>query len=231
MPAGAPREMSRYQYGDTALWVIEKNIGGSRARLLGEQLNLYFNEGGHALLVDLRSAGFIDSLGAKTLEQAAGRYADLGIVGLPRGFHALPRKVRSTLQMLPSGGSLEASFSSMNGTGTHKENWHEKRRHRRIPVKLHIEIILGNRSTAAILHDVSFGGGRIGRLPSNWTSNLEDMARAPSITIAGLDLDPLGREIAGSYETAMIPSRPVYLLPESAGLGVRFSDPSKSETE
>ena len=230
MTTGAPREMSRYQYGDTALWVIEKKIGGSRARLLGEQLNLYFSEGGRSLLLDLRSAGFIDSLGAEAVEHAAGRHAGLSIVGLPRGFQALPRNVRSTLRMLPSGGSLEASFSSLNGTGTHRERWHEKRLHRRIPVKLHIEIILGNRSTAAILHDVSFGGGRIGRLPSTWVSNLEDMAEAPSITIAGLDLDPLGREIAGSYETPMIRSRPVYLLPESAGLGVRFSDPSSSES-
>ncbi len=230
MARGVPREMSRYQYGSTALWVLERSIGGSRALRLGEQVDLFFGEGGHSLLLDLRSAGFIDSIGAETMERAAGRHPSFGIVGLPRGYHALPRAVRGTLRMLRPGVNLSAAFTSLNGSGG-EEKYREKRRHRRIPASLHIEIILGNRSAAAILHDVSLGGGRIGRLPAGWISEIEDMSRAPSITIAGLDLDPLGREIAGSYETSMLPSRPVHLLPDSTGLGVSFSDTSKEEPE
>ena len=67
-------------------------------------------------------------------------------------------------------------------------------------------------------------GGRLGRLPSSWIRELENGAEAADIIITGMDLDPLGREIAHRYETNLLSSHPVHLLPEGAGLGIRFSE-------
>lgn len=220
---GTQEEMERYRYGDTSLWTVEKHLGGSRAKRLLEHLELYFGEGGSGLLLDLRGAVLIDSDGAEALERAARRHPGLAVVGLPRDYESLPRRIRASLRTLRPVESIEKGFTSLNGKAQDTARWREQRRHCRIPVHMHVEAILGNMSTAVLLHDVSLGGGRIGRLPRSWIKKIEDLDHAPTITLTGMDYDPLGREITGCYDTDTLVSQPVHLLPGSTGIGVRFA--------
>ena len=61
------QEMTRHRYGDSSLWVLEENLGGTRAGRLLEHLDQHFGNGGEQLLLDLRSSSFIDSAGARAL--------------------------------------------------------------------------------------------------------------------------------------------------------------------
>lgn len=222
---GTQEEMERYRYGDTSLWTVETHLGGTRAKRLLEHLELYFEEGGSGLLLDLRGAALIDSDGAAALERAARRHPGLAIVGLPGDYESLPRGIRASLRRLRPVESIEKGFAALNVQAQDAARWREQRRHYRIPVHMHVEAILGNMSTAVVLHDVSLGGGRIGRLPRSWIREIEDLDHAPTISLTGMDSDPLGREITGCYDTDTLVSQPVYLLPESTGIGVRFAGP------
>lgn len=222
------QEMSRHRYGDTRLWVLERNLGGSRAGRLLEQLDQHFEQVSEHLLLDLRGASFIDSAGAEALERAALRHPGLAVVGFPRDYDNLPRRTRASLKILRPADTLEKAFSSLNGKTQDSTPWRNRRRYCRIPATIPVEIIFGTRTAASTIHDVSLGGGRLGRLPASWIREIREGADTPDMIIAGMDHDPLGREISHRFETSLLSSHPVHLLPEGAGLGIRFSEPPGS---
>jgi hypothetical protein len=219
------QEMSRHRYGDTRLWVLERNLGGSRAGRLLEQMDQHFEQVSGHLLLDLRGASFIDSAGAEALERAALRHPGLAVVGFPREYENLPRRTRASLRILRPAGTLEKAFASLNDKTQDSTPWRNRRRYCRIPAAIPVEIIFGTRTAASTIHDVSLGGGRLGRLPSSWIREIRRGVDTPDMIIAGMDHDPLGREISHRFETNLLSSHPVHLLPEGAGLGIRFSDP------
>lgn len=215
--------ISRYQYGDTSLWIHSRNLGGSRAVKLMEKLELHFREQGSPLVLDLRETTFIDSDGAELLETACRRHAGLAIVGRPRDFNNLPQSVMETIDVIQPAQSIEEALSSLKRQLGPQRRGGARRRHHRFAARIAVEIRTEDLSTAATLSSISLGGGKIGLLPSRWISEVENIENAPEISIAGLDHDPLGKEIAGRHHNSVLASRPVYLLDDHSGLGVKFS--------
>lgn len=217
-------DLERSRYGGTSLWVLRRNLGGTRARRLFEMVELHFSEESRPLVLDLREADSVDSLGADLLERLRRRHPSLAVVGLPRDYEILPLAIRTTLASLaPARGIVEA-LGTLREPTQFKHRWDTRRRHERYPVTIPVEISLGALSTAATLRDLSLGGTRIGRVPSRWIRELEGRGEeASEITISGLPDDPLGREVAGLYNRAVLNSRAVHVLPGQSGIGVRFS--------
>ena len=216
-------EVRRTRYGDTSLWTLRRNLGGTRARRLFEKVELHFSEERRPLVLDLREAGFVDSRGADLLERARRRHASLAVVGLPKDYVNLPLPIRETLSTLRPAGGIEEALSHLEAPPHVSRRWDTRRQHARFKVMIPVEISLGTLSTAATLRDLSLGGSRIGLLPSHWIRELEaSWDAAPQIAISGLQEDPLGREVADRYRSAVLLSEPVYVLPNQMGVGVRF---------
>ncbi len=219
-------ELSRSRYGDASLWTLRRNLGGTRARLLYEKLELYFSEERRPLILDLREAGFVDSRGADLLERARRRHPSFAVVGLPRDYETLPLPIRVTLSALLPAGEIGEALATLQKPSRLSARWDTRRQHNRFTVMMPVEITVGTLSTAATLRDLSLGGTRIGRISSRWVRELrahEDST--PQITISGLQEDPLGKEVAARYRSAVLVSTPVHVLPNQAGLGVCFSAP------
>jgi len=232
MPLLTTREIAanRFFYGDTCLWIPKGNISGTQARFFHEQLELHFRDKDAPALIDLRRTFFIDSAGAEFLEHSRRLHPNLTLVGFPREFDNLPFPIRDTLQALNPAATIETALSLQNRRLT-ENRWNVRRRYCRFPVEIPVEIFSSEVSAAAMLHDLSLGGGKITSLSPDL---MRYLGKAPfsngAISIAGVIRDPLGREIAARYSSPVLPSHPVHILPDSQGLGVQFAggpeDPS-----
>jgi hypothetical protein len=107
-----------------------------------------------------------------------------------------------------------------------RRNWPEKRRHKRIPLTIPVEVFCDGRSAVATLRDISLGGVRVGRASSPVVPEVEGSSSFPQLTITGIGQDPLGREIIKSLNTPETVTRPVYVLPGNGGMGVEFTSPA-----
>jgi hypothetical protein len=216
--------LQRFHYGDTDLWILRKNLEGTNARKILGKIDLHFREGGGRLLIDLRRISLVDSAGAETLEKSLLHHPEVFTVGKPEDFDNLPLPVRSTLRLARPTNSLEEAISSGQPIPDPLSPEGERRRHHRIETRISVEVFLEKKSTAATLHDISLGGGRIGHLPRSWVREIGAVGENLNLIIAGMDLDPLGREIAGRYDPyTTVLSRPAYILPDDTGLGVQFA--------
>lgn len=222
MDLGMERSNGRLQYGEADYWILKRNVAGTYARRLMEMVELHFQESPAPLVLDLRQVPVVDSEGAYYLETARRRHADLQIVGTPRDYATLPRSIQETLSILRPSDSLERALSSPGRSGP-RGSWPRRRRHTRIPVRIPVEIFLGGKSAVATMHDISLGGGRLGRVASRILKKVEGAPSFPALTIAGIDRDPLGLEIIKSRNDSEVVTRPVYLLPGNSGMGVRFA--------
>ncbi len=213
-----------FHYGDTDLWILRRNLEGTNARRIMKKIDLHFREGGGRLLVDLRRISLVDSAGAEALEESFLRHREVFPIGKPEDFDDLPFPVRSALRLVRQAGSLEEAISAGQTIPPPRSAAGERRRHHRIETRMSVEVFLDQMSTAATLHDISLGGGRIGRLPSSWLRRISEGDENLNLAIAGMELDPLGSEIAGRHapHTTVI-SRPAYILPDNTGLGVQFA--------
>lgn len=213
-----------FHYGDTDLWVLKRNLEGSNARRVLRKVDLYFREGGGRLLIDLRRISLIDSVGAETLEKSLLHYPEVFTIGKPEDFDDLPLPVRSTLRPARSADSLEEAITAGQTIPPPRSPEGKRRRHHRIETRISVEVFLEKMSTAATLHDISLGGGRIGHLPPSWLRKIGAVGENLNLVIAGMELDPLGREIAGRYDPhTTVLSRPAYIMPDDTGLGVQFA--------
>ena len=223
------RNTGHFHYGGIDYWVLKKNVGGASARRLAELVELHFHEDGSPLVLDLREVPIIDSEGAHYLEFARRRHAGLQVVGRPRDYATLPASIRATLDILRPSESLESALS-LRSRAALRRNWHQKRRHNRIPVNIPVDVFCDGRSAVATLRDISLGGVRLGRVSSPVVRELEGSPSFPQLTIAGMDQDPLGVEITRSLNTSEIVTRPVYVLPGNSGMGVQFA-PAPRESD
>lgn len=218
---------NRYRYGDTLLLVPRENMGGTRARFFFEQIELHFRDMNTSLIVDLRQTAFIDSEGAALLEFSRRRHAGLHIVGRPREFDNLPPSIRAALAALRPAPSIETALSTLHRRPLARHRWDVKRRHCRFPVEIPVEIVSRDLSAAAMLQDLSIGGGRLTSLSPGLIRQIRASGRGSgTIAITGIGSDPLGREVAAHYDSAAIASRAVHTLPGLKGLGVQFSGAS-----
>lgn len=215
------RSTGRFQYGDTRCWILRKNLGGAYARRLMDMVELHFQEEKSALVLDLRQVPVIDSEGARCLELARRRHAKLRVVGRSRDYATLPLSIRKVLNIIRPFDTLEEALSFPVHADL-RTSWPQRRRHHRIPVQIPVEIFLGGRSAVAVMHDISLGGGRLGRISSHLL--LEPEGATPSqMTVTGIDSDPLGLEIVSSLSSSEVVTRPVYVLPRNRGMGVQFA--------
>jgi len=213
-----------FHYGDTDLWTLRRNLEGTNARRVMKKIDLHFREGGGRLVIDLRRISLVDSAGAETLERSLFHHPEVFTIGRPEDFDDLPLPVRSTLRLARPSDSLEEAISSGQTIPLPLSPAGERRRHHRIETRISVEVFLEKMSTAATLCDISLGGGRIGRLPHSWLRKIGSRGENLNLVIAGMELDPLGREIAGRYDPhATVLSRPAYILPDDTGLGVQFA--------
>ena len=121
------KEISRFSYGGTTLWVFHRNLGGTRARRLLEKIDLHFRDSGSPLIIDLRETSFLDSGSVNALETALHRYPDLVVVGRPKNYRDLPLSVRQTLDISrPSIGIAEA-LSRFDGPAHASPLWEARR--------------------------------------------------------------------------------------------------------
>ena len=215
-------QATRFRYGGTECWVLRKNLGGTGARRLMDMVELHFQEEDTPLVLDLRLVPVVDSEGAYFLEAARRRYAELRLLGRPRDFDTLPSRVRKTIDILRPSEHMEQALAH-RGRAVPRGSWPDKRRHRRIPVQIPVEIIMGGRATVATLRDISLGGGRFGRVSPRLAGTMAEENGSPEIIISGIDRDPLGREIAESHRLRELVTRPVYILPDNSGMGVQFA--------
>jgi hypothetical protein len=215
-------QAGRFRYGGTECWVLRKNLGGTGARRLMDMVELHFQEEGAPLVLDLREVPVVDSEGAYFLEAARRRHAGLRVLGRPRDFDTLPPRIRRAIDILRPSECLERALAHPGGTVL-RGTWPDKRRHFRIPVQIPVEIIMGGRATVATLRDISLGGGRFGRVSPRLAGALAEGNGSLDMTISGIDRDPLGREIAASHRLREVVTRPVYILPDNSGMGVRFA--------
>jgi hypothetical protein len=212
-----------FHYGDTDLWILQKNLEGTNARRVLRKIDLHFREGGGRLLVDLRRISLVDSAGAEALEKSLLHHPEVFTIGKPEDFNDLPLPVRSTLRLARPTDSLEEAITAGQTIPHPLSPEGERRRHHRIETRIAVEVFLDNISTAATLHDISLGGGRIGRLPHSWLRKISAGAKNLNLVIAGMEFDPLGKEIAGRHDRhTTVLSRPAYILPDDTGLGVQF---------
>ena len=213
-----------FHYGDTDLWILKRNLEGTNARRVQRKVDLHFREGGGRLLVDLRRISLIDSAGAEALEKSLLHHPEVFTIGKAADFDDLPLPVRSTLRLIRPADSLEEALSSGQTIPPPRSPEGERRRHHRIETRMSVEVFLDKMSAAATLHDISLGGGRIGHLPHSWLRKMGAVGENLKLVIAGMNLDPLGREIADRYDPhATVLSRPAYILPNNTGLGVQFA--------
>jgi hypothetical protein len=212
-----------FSYGDSDLWILRRNLEGTSAIRVLRKIELHFREGGGRLLIDLRRISLVDSAGAEVLGISFLLHPDIFTIGRPVDFDNLPLPVRSTLSLIRPAGSLEEAISARRTIPPPPGPVGKRRRHHRIATQIPVEVFLDKMSTAATIHDISLGGGLIGRLPHSWLRRLSAVGENPNLVIAGIDLDPLGREIAGRYDPHAVLSRPAHILPDDTGLGVQFS--------
>ena len=228
---GKETVLNRFHYGDTLLLVPRENIGGSRAHFFLEQIELHFRDRKTPMIVDLRRTAFVDSEGAALLDFCRKRHPWLHIVGRPREFGNLPPSIRATLTALRPASSIETALAALHRRTPSRQRWDVKRQHCRYPVKFPVEIFSRDVSAAAMLQDLSIGGGRLSSLSPGLVRHLGEGGRGNgTLAITGLDNDPLGNEIAARYATPAIKSQAVHTLPGLKGLGIRFfKTPAESD--
>ena len=203
-----------YRYGSCALWTVDGDLAGSGARRFADRVRLFFRAGETCLLVDLRRAGLVDSLGAAALTRCRDDHPGFRVIGHPAAWIDLVPAVRRALLGLDAISDLEAGLAA---AATRPERaTAEQRRHPRIPLQLPVELFFAGKSAAASLRDVSRGGVRLALVPEWFLGSLPDGGR---FDLLGLAADPLGREIAAAG------SSPVTLVrnASAAALGASFS--------
>lgn len=204
-----------YRYGSCALWTVDGDLAGSGARAFADRAQLFFRSGETCLLVDLRRAGLVDTIGAAALTGLRETHPGFGVIGQPATWIDLVPAVRRALLGLGAAPSLEAALAA--ATLPPARTCAEQRRHARIPLRLPVELHFAGRRAAAALRDVSRGGVRLSLVPEWCLAPLREGRR---FDLYGLAADPLGREIAaaGPVPVALVRAA------SAAALGVRFAD-------
>lgn len=177
----------RYDAG--ALWVLRDELAGSAARRFAGRVDLFFRAGERSLLVDLREAGPIDSVGAAALRASRDTHPGFGVVGRPRSFDDCPGAVRRALLALDAAPDLETALGAPAGA---RGGAGERRRCPRIGLQLPVALCARGRTAPATLRDISRGGMQLALVPEGWFAG--DGADR-SFDVLGVTDDPLGREL------------------------------------
>jgi hypothetical protein len=182
-----------YRYGSCALWTVDGDLAGSGARRFADRVQLFFRAGEPRLLVDLRQAGLVDDLGAAALTSCRDTYPGFRVIGHPATWIDLVPAVRRSLSGLDAIPDLETALGA--AAPRPERTAGEKRRYRRIPLQLPVELFFAGRRASASLRDVSRGGVHLSLVPEWFLASLTE---GESFDLLGLDEDPLGREIAAA---------------------------------
>jgi ABC-type transporter Mla MlaB component len=210
----------RCRYGAHALWTLRGDLAGSQARRFAERAGLFFRGETAALLVDLRGAGLIDSVGAALLLGLRERHPGFGVIGRPASWTDLPLAVRRSLAQLNPAADLMTALTAVAAQPA--PELAEKRSSARIPVQLPVEVLCAGRIAPASLRDISRGGLHLALLPDGWLGEARKSGAATTLGILGLDADPLAREITARYGRGPVMAIPVRALPGGI-LGARFT--------
>lgn len=217
----AENGMGRCRYGANALWTLHGDVSGSYARRFAQRVDLFFRAESANLLVDLRGAEMIDSVGASALAGLRGRHAGFSVVGRPSSWVDLPPVVREVLRGLRPSPDLETALAAVSPRPS--AEYREKRRHPRIPLQLPVEVYCAGSIAPASVRELSRGGLRLALLPEGWLGGLRKTANTTTLSIFGLEADPLGREIAAGSDAGPVTAIPVSALPGGI-LGARFAE-------
>jgi hypothetical protein len=207
-----------YRYGTSALWTVDSDLAGSGAGRFADRVDLFFRAGETSLIVDLRQAGLVDSLGAAALARCRNAHAAMRVVGRPPTWDDLPFPVRRALLALDAAPDLETALASFS-TRT-APSITERRHHPRIPLQLPVELFFAGKRASAALSDISRGGVNLSLIPGGWLAALQS---GEGFDILGLEADPLAREITARFVAEPVPLVAVRAAAASA-LGARFSD-------
>ena len=210
----------RCRYGAHALWTLRGDLSGSQARRFAERAGLFFRSETAALLVDLRGAGLIDSIGASLLRGLREGHPGFRVIGRPAGWTDLPLAVRQVLGALRAAPDIETALTGVAAPAPPDRG--EKRSSPRIPVQIPVEVLCAGRIAPASLRDISRGGLHLALLPEGWLGDARKSGAATTLGILGLDADPLAREITARYGTGPAMAIPVRALPGGV-LGARFT--------
>jgi hypothetical protein len=212
-------DIGRCRYGLNALWSLRGDLAGSLARRFAERVGLFFRSESASLLVDLRGAGLIDSLGAARLHELHERHAGFLLVGRPASWIDLPLGVRRALAALRPAPDLETALAAL--APAHGSGLAERRSHPRIPLQVPVEVLCAGRLAPASLRDISRGGLHLALLPEGWLGEARKAGAATTLGIVGLDADPLARELTARFGRGPVMAVPVRALPGGV-LGARF---------
>jgi hypothetical protein len=207
-----------YRYGSCVLWTLENDLAGSGAGRFADRVDLFFRAGESSLLVDLRQAGLVDSLGAAALARCRGAHAGMRVVGRPPTWDDLPIAVRRTLLGLDAAPDLETALAASASRAASATA--ERRRHPRIPLQLPVELFFDGKLAPAALSDISRGGVNLSLIPGSCLAALQ---AGEGFDILGLAADPLGREITARFAAEPVPVAAVRTATATA-LGARFTD-------
>jgi hypothetical protein len=207
-----------YRYGTCALWTLDSDLSGSGAGRFADRIDLFFRAGEKALIVDLRQAGLVDSLGAAALARCRDTYAAMRVVGRPPTWDDLPLAVRRTLLALDTVPDLETALTSFAFRAAPAPT--ERRRHPRIPLQLPVELFFDGKRAPAALSDISRGGVNLALIPGGFLAALQ---AGEGFDILGLAEDPLAREMTARFAAEPIPVVSVRAA-ASAAIGARFTD-------
>jgi hypothetical protein len=211
----------QYRYGTTTLWVLEGDLVGTQAKRLQSRVDMFFQDRERLLILDLREAGFIDSLGAAVLQGCSHRYTSFFLLGRPESFEDFPLGVRRTVLTLCPSDSLRSLLGAAAQLAESSAQ-EEKRRWPRLPAQFMVDLVLVNRLAAAVLTDISPGGGRLERIAQESLSEIQRDPAGQSFELIGLEQDPLGREIAQELGTPSPAATAVHFLSQVGGVGISF---------
>jgi hypothetical protein len=209
-----------YRYGSCALWTLDSDLAGSGAGRFVDRVDLFFRAGESSLLVDLRQAGLVDSLGAAALARCRDTHAGMRVVGRPPTWDDLPLAVRCTLLGLDAAPDLETALASSSTRTALALAPAERRLHPRFPLQLPVELFFAGKRAPAALSDISRGGVNLSLIPGSW---LAALPAGEGFDILGLAADPLGREITARFAAEPVPVAAVRTA-TAAALGARFTD-------
>jgi hypothetical protein len=209
-----------YRYGSSVLWTLDSDLAGSGAGRFVDRVDLFFRAGELSLILDLRQAGLVDSLGAAALARCRDSHAGLRVVGRPPTWDDLPLAVRRTLLALNAAPDLETALAAAAARAASVPVLAERRRHPRIPLQLPVELFFAGRRAPAALSDISRGGVNLSLIPASCLAALQAV---DAFDILGLTEDPLAREITARFAAEPVPVAAVRAA-AAAALGARFAD-------